>query len=98
MNLGLSFILSIIPLEMDMEAMLPVAPMFSVDSTLEGLRKLPFIFATIGFLIAIIVDRFFYKQTNFLYYNLGFSKGEVVSVAFLMNIIVSLFLLPLRWI
>lgn len=98
LNLGLSFILSIIPLEMDTTAMLAVAPVFSVDSTIEGLKKLPIVFATIGFVMATGIDSFFYQQTNFLYYNLGFSKRKVVFAAFLINIIFALILLPLLWI
>ncbi len=83
---------------MELGNMMAVTPVFTVESTIEGIRKLPFVFATVGFLIAVGVDMFFSKHTNYLYYNLGFSKRKVVAVAFLINIIFTLLLFPLVWI
>lgn len=97
-NLGISFVLSVIPLKMELGSMMAVTPVFTVESTIEGIRKLPFVFAAVGFLIAVGMDTFFNKHTNYLYYNLGFSKRKVVLVAFLINSIISLLLLPLQWI
>lgn len=97
-NLGLSFVISIIPLEMDINGMLVIAPVFSMESTLQEIHKLPFVFATFGFFIVIGAERFFYKRTNYLYHNLGFSKRQVIGVAFLINILVALLMLPLVWI
>lgn len=97
-NLGISFVLSVIPLKMELADMMAVTPVFTVDSTIEGIKKLPFVFATVGFLIAVGMDTFFNKHTNYLYYNLGFSKRKVLVIAFLINIIVAVLLFPLQWI
>lgn len=75
-----------------------MSSMISAESMVEGLKKLPLVFATFGFFISIGVESFFYKRTNFLYYNLGFSKRNIVVGAFLINTIATLFLLPLLWI
>lgn len=83
---------------MELGNMMAITPVFTVESTIEGLKKLPFVFAGVGFLIAVGMDAYFNKKTNYLYYNLGFSKRKVVAVAFLINIIIALFLLSLVWI
>jgi hypothetical protein len=70
----------------------------SLVFTLTDLSYLPFVFMTAGYIMSVFFASFFYRNTSFLYYNLGYSKLRLVFGAFLLNAVFSTMLLPLLWI
>ncbi|MBE8723175.1 hypothetical protein C4F40_20850 [Sphingobacterium sp. Ka21] len=59
---------------------------------------LPYIFATIGFVLSCFLVQFFENNTMYLYYNLGFSRTKLLLGALLFNSLIALFLLAIIWI
>jgi len=53
----------------------------------------PFVFMTVGYLCSAGIVRFFEGNTNFLFYNLGLSRKDLLVYTFLANLVISIILI-----
>lgn len=65
---------------------------------LGDFSMLPYLFATIGFVLSCFLVKFFENNTMYLYYNLGFSRIKLLFGSLLFNSLITLFLLAIIWI
>lgn len=70
----------------------------SLVFSLADISVLPIVFVTLGFALSVFFASLFYRNTVYLYYNLGYSKRRLILGAFVANAVLSILLWPLLWI
>lgn len=65
---------------------IPVAIIFGISA---GLIYGLLIFCTFGIFLGLLAFRYFKKNEYYLYYNLGYSKNDLIKKTFIRNLIIS---------